>query len=65
MTYCKIAHSHPHNVKYADNDIVNFVQKLDEEGHLNNSIVFIFGDHGSRWGPHRKYIQGYHGNDNF
>lgn len=41
-----------------DNDYVDFFEKLDSSGYLNETIVFILSDHGIRWGGIRSTQQG-------
>ena len=41
-----------------DNDLVEYLKYLYKSKILDNTIVFLFSDHGSRFGPMRATLQG-------
>lgn len=41
-----------------DDDIKHLLEKLNSNGVLNHTIVFLMSDHGIRWGSFRKTYQG-------
>ncbi|XP_048575721.1 uncharacterized protein LOC116604845 isoform X2 [Nematostella vectensis] len=58
MIQSQISHGGINGIQYADEDLVDFFKTLENENHLNNTIVFVFGDHGARFGELRKTLQG-------
>lgn len=52
----EISHDWINQVAVADNDLVNFFTKMEND--LKDSFVFVFGDHGSRFGQIRETVVG-------
>ena len=50
----EIAHGFPNHLSILDADISHFFQQAHKEGHFNNTVFIMFGDHGSRWGDLRQ-----------
>ncbi|KAK3752118.1 hypothetical protein QZH41_002169 [Actinostola sp. cb2023] len=53
-----LTHQYFNALSYADEDMVNLLQHLEKNGHMNNSLVIIFGDHGYRLSKFRETTQG-------
>ncbi|GFS20406.1 hypothetical protein ElyMa_001570000 [Elysia marginata] len=53
-----VTHNDITNAKIIDDHIVKFYKALKSKGHLNNSVVIFFSDHGARWGGIRKTYNG-------
>ncbi|PFX29790.1 uncharacterized protein LOC111324377 [Stylophora pistillata] len=56
MSY--LAHAHPNHLSYADNDILRLLHTFVERNHHNNTMIVLFGDHGSRNDEVRNTMQG-------
>ncbi|WAR15487.1 hypothetical protein MAR_005592, partial [Mya arenaria] len=54
-----LCHNTEENLQYGDDDLCDFVQWMDNEGHLNNTVFIIFGDHGNRISGIRRTLVGY------
>ena len=54
----EITHLNIANAALVDDHIFNFYKILETKGHLNNSLVVFFSDHGSRWGKIRETHNG-------
>ncbi|BFZ21868.1 hypothetical protein BsWGS_24906 [Bradybaena similaris] len=54
----KPTHDRPTDATMFDEHLSNFYQSLNQTGHLNNSLLVSFSDHGVRWGPLRKSANG-------
>lgn len=54
----ELSHDDINNVQMADNDIAEFLQNLNESGHLNNTVLIVMADHGHRFASIRNTIQG-------
>ena len=44
--------------EYMDTDLVDLIRYLRTEGHLKNTLLILFGDHGARYSVARKTVQG-------
>ncbi|KAK3751299.1 hypothetical protein RRG08_019720 [Elysia crispata] len=53
-----ITHDDISNARIVDEHILNFYKKLIARGHMQNSVVIFFSDHGSRWGKIRETYNG-------
>ncbi|EDO43929.1 predicted protein, partial [Nematostella vectensis] len=53
-----LTHNDENALGYADKDLVELFSNLERDSHLNNSMVFIMGDHGIRFGEWRKTMHG-------
>ena len=56
MSY--LSHAHPNHLSYADNDVLRLLRLFVERGYHNNTLIVIFGDHGSRNDDVRNTMQG-------
>ena len=54
----RLTHDNINSVGYADEPYYNFFNKMEQEGRFNNSIVFFYSDHGSRFGKFRSTYLG-------
>ncbi|CAG5127797.1 unnamed protein product [Candidula unifasciata] len=54
----KPTHDQPTDAKMFDEHLLNFYRSLNQSGHLNNSLLVSFSDHGVRWGPLRNSRNG-------
>jgi hypothetical protein len=57
MFFNKIGHDSLKMLGYADEDLLALLQGMYNDGTLDNSMVFLFGDHGSRFGILRESLQ--------
>ena len=55
----EIPHDSENNLSSIEEYFLNMLKKLDEKGALKNTILFVYGDHGIRWGKIRKSPVGY------
>ncbi|XP_060807916.1 uncharacterized protein LOC106138246 isoform X2 [Amyelois transitella] len=53
-----ITHDDFNMIPTADEDFVNFLSTLKDEGHLENTLLFVMGDHGPRYANVRNTYQG-------
>ncbi|KAK3751782.1 hypothetical protein QZH41_013246, partial [Actinostola sp. cb2023] len=58
LLFSDLTHDGINTLSYADEDLVELLQTMDRESYLDDTIVFIFGDHGVRFGSMRQTIQG-------
>ncbi|KAH9524033.1 hypothetical protein Btru_047959 [Bulinus truncatus] len=56
--FTKLTHDDMTNNKKVDAHTFKFYKNLQERGHLNNTLLITFSDHGPRWGPIRASIHG-------
>lgn len=56
MSY--LTHAHPNHLSYADNDILRLLHTFVERNYHNNTMIILFGDHGSRNDDVRNTMQG-------
>lgn len=54
----RLTHDNINSVGYADEPYYNFFNQMEQEGRLNNSVVFFYSDHGSRFGKFRSTYLG-------
>ena len=57
-SHAEISHNFVNTVGYADDDLKNILQVMEEESLLENTLLIIFADHGPRFSNFRKTIQG-------
>ncbi|XP_031557266.1 uncharacterized protein LOC116293909 [Actinia tenebrosa] len=53
-----LTHAHPNQLSYGDLDVLSMLEKLKSRGNLNDTLLVIFGDHGSRNDDVRNTMQG-------
>lgn len=53
-----LCHKTLNTVSVAAKDIHDFLKSLKEEGHLNNTMLVVMGDHGARFDEIRSTLQG-------
>lgn len=58
MHYIENSHDGNERVNYLDHDLMNFLAYNFESGYLNNTALFLYSDHGSRFGKDRWSNQG-------
>ena len=56
MSY--LTHAHPNHLSYADNDIVRLLRTFVDRNYHDNTVIILFGDHGSRNDDVRNTMQG-------
>ena len=56
MSY--LAHAHPNHLSFADNDLLRVLRTFVKHNYLENTVIVIFGDHGSRNDDVRNTMQG-------
>ncbi|XP_060071100.1 uncharacterized protein LOC132551013 [Ylistrum balloti] len=44
----ELAHNYVNFLEYGDNDFMELLKWMHEEGHLNRSVLLLYSDHGSR-----------------
>ncbi|XP_052820498.1 uncharacterized protein LOC128246349 [Mya arenaria] len=54
-----LCHNTEKNLQYGDDDLHDFLRWMENEGHLNNVVFIIFGDHGNRLSKIRRTPVGY------
>ncbi|XP_031550899.1 uncharacterized protein LOC116288272 [Actinia tenebrosa] len=54
LNFSNLVHRDPNAITYADGDLLNLLQTMTKESYLDNTFLFIFGDHGYRFGGMRK-----------
>ena len=54
----ELSHHDNNPVEYVDDDIVALLEDLRKEGHLENTLVVVMGDHGARYSKVRQTVQG-------
>ena len=52
------SHSFTNKLKWADEDLRNFLEYLKTKGHLDNALLVLMSDHGARFASIRHSIQG-------
>jgi len=58
INFSDLTHDNINAVQLADEDLLELLKTMDKEGYLDETILFIFGDHGLRFGKMRKTLQG-------
>lgn len=53
-----LTHNEPEKVQMFDDRLVGFYRDMEHAGHLNSTVVVLFGDHGMREGDFRQTAQG-------
>ncbi|KAI8776132.1 uncharacterized protein LOC106069868 isoform X2 [Biomphalaria glabrata] len=56
--FTKLTHDEMTNNKKVDEHTYKFYKTLKDDGHLNNSLLITFSDHGPRWGSIRSTLHG-------
>lgn len=56
MSY--LTHAHPNHLSYADNDIVRLLRTFVDRNYHDDTVIILFGDHGSRNDDVRNTMQG-------
>ncbi|KAK6961643.1 hypothetical protein BgiMline_034372 [Biomphalaria glabrata] len=56
--FTKVSHDEMTENKRVDEHTYKFYKTLKDDGHLNNSLLITFSDHGPRWGPIRSTLHG-------
>lgn len=56
--FTKLTHDDMTNSKMADAHMFEFYKAMKDKGHLNNTVVITFSDHGPRWGAIRSTVNG-------
>lgn len=56
MSY--LAHAHPNHLSFADNDLLRLLRTFVKRNYHGNTVIVIFGDHGSRNDEVRNTMQG-------
>ncbi|XP_065066782.1 uncharacterized protein LOC135692547 [Rhopilema esculentum] len=56
--FSNLFHNDMNAVENADEDILNFLKRFEQRGHLDNTILFVGADHGPRVGSFRETLQG-------
>ncbi|KAH9524030.1 hypothetical protein Btru_047956 [Bulinus truncatus] len=56
--FTKLTHDDMTNNKRVEEHTYNFYKTLLEKGHLNNTLLITFSDHGPRWGAIRATVHG-------
>ena len=56
MSY--LAHAHPNHLSFADNDLLRVLHTFVKHKYHENTVIVIFGDHGSRNDDVRNTMQG-------
>lgn len=54
----RLSHNNLNRVQLMDDDFANFLTHLKEKGHLDKTLLIIFGDHGPRMSDSRSSIAG-------
>ena len=54
-----LAHNNMNNIQHVDDDLVAFMKSMREKGHLENTFVFLVGDHGLRASSFRDSFEGW------
>ena len=54
----RLPHNNLNRVQLMDDDFANFLLHLKEKGHLDNTMLIIFGDHGPRMSDARSSVAG-------
>ncbi|CAG5127706.1 unnamed protein product [Candidula unifasciata] len=54
----ELSHDEVNPSQYLDPDLLTFLTHFKAEGYLNNTLLILFGDHGSRKGILRRTLQG-------
>lgn len=54
INFSTLVHREPNAIGHDDKDLLRILKTMEKESFLENSFVFIFGDHGYRFGGFRK-----------
>lgn len=58
LNFCKLTHHDNNKLRMADDNVIDFLNFLENNNYLNKSALFLFGDHGIRGAGFRGTIQG-------
>lgn len=58
LFYNELSHDDPNGLQHADDDLSQLLQNLQERKLLNNTMLIMFSDHGSRFSKFRATSQG-------
>ncbi|XP_021359186.1 uncharacterized protein LOC110454135 [Mizuhopecten yessoensis] len=56
--HSEYSHGNPNNLQWADVDLLALLQFLNDKQYLNNTILILMSDHGSRFADIRETFQG-------
>ncbi|XP_069105006.1 uncharacterized protein [Argopecten irradians] len=56
--HSEYSHGNPNNLQWADGDFLNLLTFLNDHQYLNNTILILMSDHGSRFADIRETFQG-------
>ncbi|XP_066266495.1 uncharacterized protein [Branchiostoma lanceolatum] len=56
--FSDLSHGDINPLAYADDSMLQFLQSLNREGYLKDTMLVLFGDHGARYGKIRSTFQG-------
>ncbi|XP_059144630.1 uncharacterized protein LOC131931793 [Physella acuta] len=56
--YSPLSHEGNNYITMADEDLKNFLENLENGGYLNNTLLLVMGDHGSRFDDVRRTLSG-------
>ncbi|XP_012284761.1 uncharacterized protein LOC105702073 [Orussus abietinus] len=54
----ELSHDSYNDIGVADDDLYNWLKELNEDGHMNNTILILMSDHGHRFADIRRTLQG-------
>ena len=58
FTFFCLGHEDFNHLGYTQNALLKLIQDYRHDGHLNNTIMMLFGDHGTRYGDIRSTVIG-------
>ncbi|EDO44909.1 predicted protein, partial [Nematostella vectensis] len=58
LLFSALVHDNLNTLGYGDEDTYFLLKRMEKDFFLDETIVIIFGDHGHRFGPFRKTLQG-------
>ena len=54
----ELSHDSPRPLEVVDDDLVDFLKFMSADGHLDNTLLMMMSDHGSRFAAARRSVQG-------
>ena len=54
----ELSHDSPHPLELVDDDMVDFLKFMHDNGHFDNTLLMMMSDHGSRFAAARRSVQG-------